>query len=94
MEYKGLNLQEAVDYVIKNRLDEGKAGLIAVSKNGEVACGLTPWGCLGAAPLRMGLWKSPSGEFFQIKICACLGHPRSFCFWWFTRLSFIQCRSI
>ncbi|PPD85747.1 hypothetical protein GOBAR_DD17314 [Gossypium barbadense] len=24
MEYKGLNLHEAVDYVIKNRLDEGK----------------------------------------------------------------------
>lgn len=39
MEYKGLNLQEAVDYVIKERLDEGKAGLIAVSNNGEVAYG-------------------------------------------------------
>ncbi|XP_010556428.1 PREDICTED: probable isoaspartyl peptidase/L-asparaginase 2 [Tarenaya hassleriana] len=39
MEYKGLELQEAVDYVIKNRLDEGFAGLIAVSDKGEVACG-------------------------------------------------------
>ncbi|KAK9287146.1 hypothetical protein L1049_015557 [Liquidambar formosana] len=39
MEYKGLNLQEAVDFVIKERLDEGIAGLIAVSRNGEVACG-------------------------------------------------------
>lgn len=39
MEYKGLGLQEAVDFVIKERLDEGQAGLIAVSKNGEVACG-------------------------------------------------------
>ncbi|XP_021903620.1 probable isoaspartyl peptidase/L-asparaginase 2 [Carica papaya] len=39
MEYKGLGLQEAVDYVIKERLDEGKAGLIAVSSKGEVACG-------------------------------------------------------
>ncbi|XP_044475092.1 probable isoaspartyl peptidase/L-asparaginase 2 [Mangifera indica] len=39
MEYKGLELQEAVDFVIKERLDEGQAGLIAVSKKGEVACG-------------------------------------------------------
>ncbi|XP_021651403.2 probable isoaspartyl peptidase/L-asparaginase 2 [Hevea brasiliensis] len=38
MEYKGLGLQEAVDFVIKERLDEGKAGLIAVSRNGEVTC--------------------------------------------------------
>ncbi|KAM7280136.1 hypothetical protein ACFE04_007270 [Oxalis oulophora] len=39
MEYKGLRLQEAVDFVIKTRLDDGKAGLIAVSKDGDVACG-------------------------------------------------------
>ncbi|CAN0922371.1 Probable isoaspartyl peptidase/L-asparaginase 2 [Linum grandiflorum] len=39
MEYKGLKLQAAVDMVIKERLDEGQAGLIAVSKDGEVACG-------------------------------------------------------
>lgn len=39
MEYKGLGLQEAVDYVIKERLDEGKAGLIAVSGDGDVAYG-------------------------------------------------------
>ncbi|KAH9607885.1 hypothetical protein KSS87_022491 [Heliosperma pusillum] len=39
MEYKGLGLQEAVDFVIKERLDEGKAGLIAVSDKGEVAYG-------------------------------------------------------
>ncbi|EEF52347.1 probable isoaspartyl peptidase/L-asparaginase 2 [Ricinus communis] len=38
MEYKGLRLQEAVDFVINERLDEGYAGLIAVSRNGEVAC--------------------------------------------------------
>lgn len=44
MEYKGLNLHEAVDYVIKTRLDEGKAGLIAVSKDGEVACGFNTTG--------------------------------------------------
>ncbi|XP_065848103.1 probable isoaspartyl peptidase/L-asparaginase 2 [Euphorbia lathyris] len=38
MEYKGLELQEAVDFVINERLDEGFAGLIAVSKKGEVTC--------------------------------------------------------
>ncbi|KAK6115920.1 hypothetical protein DH2020_008189 [Rehmannia glutinosa] len=35
MEYKELSLQEAVDYVIKRRLDDGKAGLIAVSSKGS-----------------------------------------------------------
>ncbi|KAI3807174.1 hypothetical protein L1987_23098 [Smallanthus sonchifolius] len=44
MEYKGLGLQEAVDFVIKERLDEGKAGLIAVSNTGEVAYGFN---CVG-----------------------------------------------
>lgn len=40
MEYKGMRLQEAVDFVIKERLDDGgKAGLIAVSSTGEVAYG-------------------------------------------------------
>ncbi|CAL5383780.1 unnamed protein product [Camellia sinensis] len=44
MEYKGLGLQEAVDYVVRERLDQGKAGLIAVSRNGEVAYGFN---CIG-----------------------------------------------
>jgi beta-aspartyl-peptidase (threonine type) len=44
MEYKGLGLQQAVDYVVKERLDQGKAGLIAVSKDGEVAFG---YNCVG-----------------------------------------------
>ncbi|XP_071733292.1 probable isoaspartyl peptidase/L-asparaginase 2 [Rutidosis leptorrhynchoides] len=44
MEYKGLGLQDAVDFVIKERLDEGKAGLIAVSKTGQVAYGFN---CVG-----------------------------------------------
>ncbi|KAK9155417.1 hypothetical protein Sjap_002897 [Stephania japonica] len=38
MEYKGLKLQEAVDWVVKNRLD-GQAGMIVVSSEGEVASG-------------------------------------------------------
>ncbi|XP_050266414.1 probable isoaspartyl peptidase/L-asparaginase 2 [Quercus robur] len=44
MEYKGLGLQEAVDFVIKERLDEGFAGLIAVSNKGDVACGFNTTG--------------------------------------------------
>lgn len=44
MEYKGLGLQDAVDFVIKERLDERKAGLIAVSKTGEVGYGFN---CVG-----------------------------------------------
>ncbi|RAL47244.1 hypothetical protein DM860_013209 [Cuscuta australis] len=44
MEYKGLGLQEAVDRVVQKRLDQGKAGLIAVSYKGEVAYGFN---CVG-----------------------------------------------
>ncbi|KAK9138965.1 hypothetical protein Sjap_009559 [Stephania japonica] len=38
MEYKGLKLQEAVDWVVKNRLD-GQAGMIVVSSEGEMTYG-------------------------------------------------------
>ncbi|KAK9085740.1 hypothetical protein Sjap_026151 [Stephania japonica] len=38
-EYKGLKLQEAVEWVVKNRLDEGQVWMIAVSSEGEVAYG-------------------------------------------------------
>lgn len=45
MEYKGLGLQEAVDFVVRERLDDGgKAGIIAVSRDGEVACGFNSTG--------------------------------------------------
>ncbi|KAK9146114.1 hypothetical protein Sjap_006017 [Stephania japonica] len=48
MEYKGLKLQEAVDWVVKNRLD-GQAGMIVVSSEGEVAYRFNSnailWGC-------------------------------------------------
>ncbi|KAK1575922.1 hypothetical protein Q3G72_009495 [Acer saccharum] len=37
--FQRFDIWEAVDYVVKERLDEGKAGLKAVSNNGEVACG-------------------------------------------------------
>ncbi|XP_073134479.1 probable isoaspartyl peptidase/L-asparaginase 2 [Henckelia pumila] len=62
MEYKGLNLQAAVDYVIENRLDQGKAGMIAVSSNGEVACGFNTVGMFrGFATengfMEVGIWE-------------------------------------
>lgn len=61
MEYKGLGLQDAVDFVIKNRLDDGKAGLIAVSNKGEVACGFNCCGMFrGSATedgfMEVGIW--------------------------------------
>nr|DAD41358.1 TPA_asm: hypothetical protein HUJ06_015681 [Nelumbo nucifera] len=62
MEYKGLQLQDAVDYVIKKRLDEGKAGMIAVSSNGEVAYGFNTTGMFrGCATedgfMEVGIWE-------------------------------------
>ncbi|KAL6527378.1 hypothetical protein OROGR_016468 [Orobanche gracilis] len=63
MEYKGLSLQEAVDYVIKVRLDDGgKAGLIAVSSKGEVAYGFNSVGMFrGCATedgfMEVGIWE-------------------------------------
>ncbi|CAI0424574.1 unnamed protein product [Linum tenue] len=61
MEYKGLGLQAAVDFVIKERLDDGKAGLIAVSSKGEVACGFNANGMFrGCATedgfMEVGIW--------------------------------------
>ena len=61
MEYKELSLQDAADYVINKRLDEGKAGLIAVSKTGEVACGFNTNGMFrGCATedgfMKVGIW--------------------------------------
>lgn len=44
MEYKGLTLKEATDYVIKESTPEGTTGLIAVSAAGEV---VTPFNTTG-----------------------------------------------
>ncbi|GKB41586.1 probable isoaspartyl peptidase/L-asparaginase 2 [Tanacetum coccineum] len=62
MEYKGLGLQEAVDFVINERLDDGKAGLIAVSNTGEVAYGFNCVGMFrGCATedgfMEVGIWE-------------------------------------
>ncbi|CAJ2629529.1 unnamed protein product [Trifolium pratense] len=62
MEYKGFGLQEAVDFVIKHRLDEGQAGLIAVSSKGEVAYGYNCNGMFRGVATQdglkeVGIWK-------------------------------------
>lgn len=62
MEYKGLPLQEAVDYCVNERLDEGFAGLIAVSGTGEVAYGFNCTGMFrGCATedgfMEVGIWE-------------------------------------
>ncbi|KAM3342096.1 putative isoaspartyl peptidase/L-asparaginase 2 [Capsicum galapagoense] len=62
MEYKELGLQDAVDYVIKKRLDKGFAGLIAVSNKGEVAYGFNCNGMFrGCATedgfMEVGIWE-------------------------------------
>ncbi|XP_059636710.1 probable isoaspartyl peptidase/L-asparaginase 2 [Cornus florida] len=62
MEYKGLGLQEAVDFVINKRLDKGFAGLIAVSNSGEVAYGFNTNGMFrGCATedgfMEVGIWE-------------------------------------
>ncbi|KAK6115885.1 hypothetical protein DH2020_008154 [Rehmannia glutinosa] len=62
MEYKELSLQEAVDYVISGGLDDGKAGLIAVSSKGEVAYGFNSVGMFrGCATedgfMEVGIWE-------------------------------------
>jgi beta-aspartyl-peptidase (threonine type) len=62
MEYKGLPLQQAVDYCVKERLDEGFAGLIAVSSAGEVAYGFNCTGMFrGCATedgfMEVGIWE-------------------------------------
>ncbi|XP_058080821.1 probable isoaspartyl peptidase/L-asparaginase 2 [Magnolia sinica] len=62
MEYKGLDLQDAIDYVIKERLDEGKAGLIAVSNDGKVGYGFNTTGMFrGCATedgfMEVGIWE-------------------------------------
>lgn len=61
MEYRGVGLQEAVDFCVKERLDEGFAGLIAVSRNGEVAYGFNCTGMFrGCATedgfMEVGIW--------------------------------------
>lgn len=62
MEYKGLSLQESVDFVINKRLEDGKGGLIAVSSNGDVAAGFNTSGMFRACAteegyFEVGIWQ-------------------------------------
>eukprot|EP00252_Welwitschia_mirabilis_P010653 TRINITY_DN2404_c0_g1_i1.p1 TRINITY_DN2404_c0_g1~~TRINITY_DN2404_c0_g1_i1.p1 ORF type:complete len:325 (+),score=44.21 TRINITY_DN2404_c0_g1_i1:155-1129(+) len=62
MEYKGYSLQESVDFVVNKRLENGKAGLIAVSSDGEVYCGFNTFGMFRAMAtedgfFEVGIWK-------------------------------------
>ncbi|EAY75909.1 hypothetical protein OsI_03829 [Oryza sativa Indica Group] len=53
MEYRGAGLQEAIDYCVKERLDKGFIGLLAVSGTGEVAHGFN---CTGMFSGEGGLY--------------------------------------
>eukprot|EP00252_Welwitschia_mirabilis_P016123 TRINITY_DN35639_c0_g1_i1.p1 TRINITY_DN35639_c0_g1~~TRINITY_DN35639_c0_g1_i1.p1 ORF type:complete len:368 (-),score=52.41 TRINITY_DN35639_c0_g1_i1:133-1236(-) len=62
MEYKGLSLEDSVNYVINKRLEDGKGGLIAISSNGEVASAFNTTGMFRACAtedgyLEIGIWK-------------------------------------
>ncbi|KAK9138741.1 hypothetical protein Sjap_009335 [Stephania japonica] len=61
MEYKGLKLQEAVDWVVKNRLD-GQAGMIVVSNEGEVAYGFNSNAMFRGVSLKTGSWRWAFGS--------------------------------
>nr|AAT77855.1 putative asparaginase [Oryza sativa Japonica Group]AAX95706.1 hypothetical protein [Oryza sativa Japonica Group]ABF98588.1 transposon protein, putative, unclassified [Oryza sativa Japonica Group] len=52
MEYRGAGLQEAIDYCVKERLDEGFIGLIVVSSTGEVAHGFNYTGMFSGCGCR------------------------------------------
>ncbi|XP_057853127.2 probable isoaspartyl peptidase/L-asparaginase 2 [Cryptomeria japonica] len=57
MEYKGLSLQDSVDYVINKRLEDGKGGLIAVSSNGEAVAGFNTMGMFRACATEAGYYE-------------------------------------
>jgi len=62
MEYKGLELQGAVDFVMEQRLEGGKAGLIAVSNTGDVAYGFNSNAMFRACAtedgfMEVGIWE-------------------------------------
>jgi hypothetical protein len=61
MEYRGAGLQEAIDYCVKERLDEGFIGLIAVSGTGEVAHGFNCTGMFSGCGCRRKREKGEGG---------------------------------
>ncbi|KAK9146112.1 hypothetical protein Sjap_006015 [Stephania japonica] len=71
MEYKGLKLQEAVDWVVKNRLDR-QAGMIAVYSEGEVAYGFNSNAMLRGCATEHGcghLGVNKSNGQYEIVMC-------------------------
>ncbi|KAK9085308.1 hypothetical protein Sjap_025719 [Stephania japonica] len=58
---QGLKLQEAVDWVVKNRLN-GQAGMIAVSSEGEMAYGFNSNDMFRGCALKMGSWRWAFGS--------------------------------
>ncbi|XP_021731031.1 isoaspartyl peptidase/L-asparaginase 1-like [Chenopodium quinoa] len=54
MEYKGVSLKEAADYVVKNGDPEGTFGLIAVSATGEIAMPFNSTGMFRACACQDG----------------------------------------
>ena len=61
MEYKGMPLKEAVEYAVRERLVDGKAGVIAVSADGDVTYGFNCMGMFRAyaredGSYHVGIW--------------------------------------
>ncbi|GLJ08163.1 hypothetical protein SUGI_0082510 [Cryptomeria japonica] len=57
MEYKGLSLQDYVDYVKNKWFEDGKGGLIVVSSNGEVVAGFNTMGMFKACAIEAGYYE-------------------------------------
>ncbi|KAK7310829.1 hypothetical protein RJT34_08583 [Clitoria ternatea] len=75
MEYKGMGLQWAVDFIIKHRLDEGKAGLIVVSNSGEVACGFNCNGMFRACAAEDGFMQPSHPLLFSSPLSRSFSNP-------------------
>ena len=62
MKYKGATLQEAVEDNLKNRLNEGDGGLIAVDKDGNISMEFNTGGMARAAADASGRFEVIWGE--------------------------------
>ncbi|KAG5602237.1 hypothetical protein H5410_033607 [Solanum commersonii] len=69
MEYKGLTLKEATDYVIKESTPKGTTGLIAVSSTGEVVTPFNTTGMFRACATQDG--KTQIGIWYTICKISC-----------------------
>ena len=62
VKYKGVSIKEAVDDVLKNRLEENAGGIIVVDRNGNVAMDFTTAGMARAAADSNGRFEVYWGE--------------------------------